>query len=374
MEDNFRNALIIISAIIIAAIFIHGLWTIRKNKNPYKLKTKPTKVDPVTRDFDPSGFDQDGVSQIRVIKPTALTGEIDNPPAEDEIPHQPAPAPEFSAEPLPVDLPVDAEPMPEQDTQPIELPDDALGEVTLGELGKAAGEPLTLEQELAPELPLEPEVVIPEQETKTSVYKEPVIQAKPSAQINAAKSKARAKQESPKKNQFELNFDGAVDAIEDRKEPTFGEEKSPSEPLETEVLAVSVVMPEGQLISGAALLPSLLTLGMKYGDMNIFHRHQDNAGNGKITFSLANMINPGTFDLDSIETFQTPGVSLFMTLPNAGDAFEVFEQMLGAAKHLAQEFNAQVLDDKRSVMTKQTEQHYLSRVREFERKSRIANA
>jgi cell division protein ZipA len=32
MEDNFRNVLIILSAIVITAIFIHGLWTIRKQK------------------------------------------------------------------------------------------------------------------------------------------------------------------------------------------------------------------------------------------------------------------------------------------------------------------------------------------------------
>ena len=65
---------------------------------------------------------------------------------------------------------------------------------------------------------------------------------------------------------------------------------------------------------------------------------------------------------------------MFMTLPNAGDPFEVFEQMLAAAKQLAQEFNAQILDDKRSAMTKQTEQHYTSKIREFDRKQRIAQS
>ncbi len=84
------------------------------------------------------------------------------------------------------------------------------------------------------------------------------------------------------------------------------------------------------------------------------------------------MMNPGTFDLDTMESFSTQGVSLFMTLPNPGDAFKVFEQMLSAAKQLAQEFNGQLLDDKRSVMTKQTEQHYISKIREFDRKYRIA--
>jgi cell division protein ZipA len=132
-------------------------------------------------------------------------------------------------------------------------------------------------------------------------------------------------------------------------------------------------MPANQIIHGAALLPSLLTLGLKYGEMNIFHRHQDNAGNGPVTFSLANMLNPGSFDLDTMETFATQGITLFMMLPNMGNAFEVYEQMLAAAKQLSQEFQAQLLDDKRNVMTKQTEQHYVSRIREFEIKNRTAS-
>ena len=85
-------------------------------------------------------------------------------------------------------------------------------------------------------------------------------------------------------------------------------------------------------------------------------------------------MNPGSFDLDTMETFATRGVTLFMTLPNEGEPLVVFDNMLNAAKQLAQEFNAQILDDKRNIMTKQTEQHYLSKIREFDRKSRIALA
>jgi cell division protein ZipA len=68
MEDNFRNVLIILSAIVITAIFIHGLWTIRKQKNPYKLTASKDKVEPIKRDFDGKGFDQDGVGQVKVKK------------------------------------------------------------------------------------------------------------------------------------------------------------------------------------------------------------------------------------------------------------------------------------------------------------------
>jgi cell division protein ZipA len=73
MQDNFRNVLIILSAIVITAIFVHGLWTIRKQKNPYKLKTSKKKVEPIKRDFDGKGFDQDGVGQVKI---KAKTNEV----------------------------------------------------------------------------------------------------------------------------------------------------------------------------------------------------------------------------------------------------------------------------------------------------------
>jgi cell division protein ZipA len=212
------------------------------------------------------------------------------------------------------------------------------------------------------------------EETIKPLYEQPVTQAKPTRAPIKKAAKAASKA-NLKRNQMEIDFDNFSNDKATANAPL----ESPkvdkvASQLEPEVIILSVVMPANQQIFGAALLPSLLTLGLKYGDMNIFHRHEDNAGNGKVTFSLANIMNPGSFDLDNIESFATRGVSLFMTLPNAGEPLSVFAQMLNAAKQLAQEFNAQVIDDKRNVMTKQTEQHYIGKIREYDRKSRIAHA
>ena len=358
MEDNFRTVLIILSAIVIAAIFIHGFWTIRKNRNPYKLKAKAEKVEPLERGFDSAGFDQDGVGRVRVVGGSTLN--------EDEIPKEPAPVPSYDEEPLPQDL-------AERDKNTPTL------EPTLGDLHDINEQPPIFDTppqaQLSEQQPEAPSDTVEESTVEQSVYQEPVSQPKKSiARKTSAKKKTT---NSLKRNQMEINFGDAFDEIEQesisatrKSEPVI--EKAPE--VEPEVIVISVVMPENNLISGAALLPTLLTLGLRFGDMDIFHRHQDNAGNGKVTFSLANMMNPGTFNLDDMESFSTQGVSLFMTLPNAGDPFEVFEQMMSAAKQLCAEFNGQLLDDKRSVMTKQTEQHYISKIREFERRSRIAHA
>ena len=353
MEDNFRNALIILSGVVIAAIFIHGLWTIRKQKNPYKLKTSKTKVAPISRDFDRSGFDQDGVGQIKVLKQdnepeVESEKDFEQSISFEEISHLENGQSENSYNEL-----TSKEQVPEHDV-PLNLSNEQTN---------ILDDELEIKEEITLEKPL---------------YKQPVTQAKPTVKPKKAVNKKTASKAELKRNQMEINFgdglslnDEAIPPnVEDTTEQTANSSKVE---IETQIIILSVVMPQNHQMSGAALLPSLLTLGLKYGEMNIFHRHQDNAGNGAVTFSLANMLNPGSFDLDSMETFVTQGVSLFMTLPNASDPFATFEQMLAAAKQLAQEFNAQLLDDKRNVMTKQTEQHYVSKIREFDRQHRLAS-
>ena len=378
MEDNFRNVLIILSAIVITAIFIHGLWTIRKQKNPYKLKTSKDKSDPITRDFDRKGFDQDGVGQIKV-NPSVQSDKIN---LEGE-----AVAEHFSTADIqqPDDLSKSqilikngvvgelagqvSKTKPEKvDNSSVKALDNSLEDDWFKEDNSAQFAIDELVDELTPitQSPIETADKKPIK-AKASVYieplyEQPVTQAKlaraPMNKVNKTPSKATLKRD-------QIDFDNQVS------EKSITSEKIKTQ-LDPQIIILSVVMPDDQKMLGAALLPSLLTLGLKYGEMNIFHRHEDNAGKGKVTFSLANIMNPGSFDLDSMENFETRGVSLFMTLPNAGDPFYVFEQMFNAAQQLAQEFNAQIIDDKRNVMTKQTEQHYLSKIREFDRKSRIS--
>jgi len=390
MEDNFRNVLIVLSAIAITAIFIHGLWTIRKQKNPYKLKASKEKTDPIIRDFDRKGFDQDGVGQVK-IKPSKQNDNIESKAVAEHLLSEGIQLPnDLSKSQILIKKDVLGSltgqskqgRSAEFDNSSIQtldntLEDDWFKEETqqdtnvqiskdeLGDSITAVNQPAKkMAKKSPPKVHIEP------------LYEQPVTQAKPPrAPINKVSNSPS--KNNVKRDQMEIDFDNQVSENDPGKaieaEKTIKSEK-PSSQLEPQVIILSVVMPANQQMFGAALLPSLLTLGLKYGEMNIFHRHEDNAGNGKVTFSLANIMNPGSFDLDTMETFATRGVSLFMTLPNAGDSFSVFEKMLNAAKQLAQEFNAQVLDEKRNVLTKQTEQHYLSKIREFDRRSRIGHA
>jgi len=202
---------------------------------------------------------------------------------------------------------------------------------------------------------------------------------KPQPKPEVVKAPRASKLREPAKKIRRDDVDPQFSADSDREEPSmsFGADDDydtdsaqsapAAEPMANEVLILYVLMPEGTDINGAMLLPSLLTLGFKYGEMNIFHRHQDSAGSGEVLFSLANMFNPGTFDLEEMDKLQTRGLSLFMTLPGPGEALQNFNLMHNAAKKLAEEFGGQVLDGQRSMLTVQTVRHYVERIREFQR-------
>ncbi len=167
---------------------------------------------------------------------------------------------------------------------------------------------------------------------------------------------------------------GAVSAdplMDDRVEPKLSAQSADveSEPAEAEeVLILNVMAREGQRLQGNGLLDVLLDCGMRYGDMHIFHYHQNPNGEGPILFGLANMVVPGTFDLSAMDNFSTPGVSLFLSLPVAGEPMVAFDAMLHTAKSVCENLGAELKDENRSVMTGQTIEHCRQRIREFERK------
>lgn len=92
-------------------------------------------------------------------------------------------------------------------------------------------------------------------------------------------------------------------------------ESTKDQPAAEEVLVISVICRDSAGFKGPALLQNILESGLRFGEMDIFHRHESMAGNGEVLFSMANAVKPGTFDLDDIDLFSTPAVSFFLGLP-----------------------------------------------------------
>lgn len=150
--------------------------------------------------------------------------------------------------------------------------------------------------------------------------------------------------------------------VKDKPKPTMDSDK----PLPPKQQVISLFV-KGS-VQGSVLLQMMTELGCKFGDMGIFHRYEQTSGNGPMIFSVANMFNPGTFDLDNIENFETEGVALFMALPLDYDGQQAFNMMLNAAKKLAMEIpQGQVLDGNRQLLSRQSIQQAHQTIREYEK-------
>lgn len=138
-----------------------------------------------------------------------------------------------------------------------------------------------------------------------------------------------------------------------------------------EVIIVNVMSRQAEGFQGAALLENLLSCGMRFGQMNIFHCYSGNKGEGDVLYSMANLVKPGTFDLNNMGSFKTPGVSFFLNLPlvdNNISSMETFDSMLNTAQQLVANLDGELKDEQRSVMTGQTIEHCRQRISDFSRK------
>ncbi|MDD2061345.1 cell division protein ZipA [Pseudomonas sp. GD03860] len=156
---------------------------------------------------------------------------------------------------------------------------------------------------------------------------------------------------------------------ETRNNSGYGASESRDLPPVEEVLVISVISRDEGGFKGPALLQNILESGLRFGEMDIFHRHESMAGNGEVLFSMANAVKPGVFDLDDIDHFSTRAVSFFLGLPGPRHPKQAFDVMVAAARKLAHELNGELKDDQRSVMTAQTIEHYRQRIVEFERRA-----
>lgn len=136
------------------------------------------------------------------------------------------------------------------------------------------------------------------------------------------------------------------------------------------VFVINIMARNGEKMSGGDLLRIVLAEGMRFGNMDIFHHHAEANGDGCVFYSMANMVMPGTFNLRDMDNLHTPGVSLFLALPleEGNSSLQAFSRMLQTAQAISTQLGADLKDENRSVLTRQTIEHYRQRISDFERK------
>ena len=115
------------------------------------------------------------------------------------------------------------------------------------------------------------------------------------------------------------------------------------------LIQLSVVAPDDGFFNGEELREALTDLDLIYGDMGIYHRYDREYR--KPLFSVASLVEPGTFPIDDMENFQCPGVVLFFQPPQVTDALAVFDDLVSTAHDLADRLGGIEWDERRRAIT-----------------------
>ncbi|MGD8429479.1 MAG: cell division protein ZipA [Ectothiorhodospiraceae bacterium] len=138
------------------------------------------------------------------------------------------------------------------------------------------------------------------------------------------------------------------------------------------IVVLSVAAPDGALFAGEAVVRTLEDAGLRYGEHGIFHRQLETRKGPVALFSVANIVEPGWFDLDNLDDLETPGMAFFLQLPGPFDGLAAFEQMLQTARGVADSLGGQLLDGRRCDLTQQSVEHIREELLEYRRRAHLA--
>ena len=142
---------------------------------------------------------------------------------------------------------------------------------------------------------------------------------------------------------------------------------------ETFMVALNVMARHGKRFHGTDVLQAVQQQGFVYGDMNLFHAFPDEAATGNPICSLANTVEPGSFEIEQMAELETPGLLLFMQLPGPLGGREAFERVLQLGRALTDQLDGVLCDESRSVLTLQTIGHIKEKIDAFYFKQKMSS-
>jgi cell division protein ZipA len=128
------------------------------------------------------------------------------------------------------------------------------------------------------------------------------------------------------------------------------EEQVETPPRHQRIIAVRLLGRDGQRMEGKDLKAALGSEGLEFGRYSIYHRVVDGS---RPLYSVASLVEPGSFDPAQMESLRFPGISLFAVFPGPLPAPQCFDELLATARRLADRLGGSLQDESGSSLTGQ---------------------
>lgn len=115
------------------------------------------------------------------------------------------------------------------------------------------------------------------------------------------------------------------------------------------LIQISVVAGPGRFFDGLELKQSLLDADLLFGEMGIFHRFDREYKQS--LFSVASLVEPGTFPIEEMEDFECPGIVLFFQTARVSNPLQVYDDLVETSRELASRLHGVQWDESRQPLT-----------------------
>ncbi len=138
------------------------------------------------------------------------------------------------------------------------------------------------------------------------------------------------------------------------------------------IVTLYIAARAGNVLRGPDIVVAAEKTGLTYGYMQIFHRLLEGRPERGPVFSVANIMKPGSFDMATIQSLETPAIAFFLTLPAPVSALDAWDMMQPTAERMAELLDGVLLDESRNALGRQRVQHLRDELRAYDRQQEAA--
>lgn len=167
--------------------------------------------------------------------------------------------------------------------------------------------------------------------------------------------------------QIEPSFDKDLNLKSDAEvKSQSSNEKTQSKPVEEsepqQLVSLFVHAKDGLQFDWHQIKDAASKAGLEYGSNHLFYRYRRIGGSKETLFLVANILKPGTFDVD----MRTTGLAFVMKLPGAMKALDMWDTLFPVASRMAELLGGHLTDESHSIFSRQRIASMREEMRQFD--------